>query len=282
MLVGLSNTQLLMKRLCGVSCYHQRHSSRWSKFGRLLGAGDYGLRIIILSYMWLHPSHPDPKGCALRLLAHMLGVCMKQVRLAKCKALGVLWDFASLHQHPDPSSGLFRTDQEEKIFQKALSGLPIFFAHPRVFVWKITKHPPGYPNDYDLPPEANRNEYHQRGWPFTESCWAGLTKASSLVREFQIWQYTEASDAYRTARFDRSSRTAPLTPDLFAKALDECSFTNQKSNKPLVIQLHRLYFEKTFEQVENLDFSSMYCDDQAIVQVCQIIQQGYAPHLEPQ
>jgi hypothetical protein len=107
-----------------------------------------GLHIITLSYMWLHPCHPDPKGNTLYAFAYWLkkrletslgdGICGPPI-------WGVFWDYASLLQHPDLSNGVCRSDYEEDLFQEGLDNLANFFSHQFTHCYKITKFPE---NDY--------------------------------------------------------------------------------------------------------------------------------------
>ena len=42
------------------------------------GRIDFSLRIILCSYPWMHPKHPDPRGETLRLLARVLRAYLRR------------------------------------------------------------------------------------------------------------------------------------------------------------------------------------------------------------
>jgi hypothetical protein len=229
-----------------------------------------GFHIIALSYMWLHPSHPDPKGTTLRTLAAMLQSYLDD----GFPVWGVFWDFVSLYQHSSPHTGQLRTPQEESKFQEGLKSLSIFYSHKGTVVFKVTKLPPGYPDGYDLPSGANCSPYDQRGWPFTESSWASMTKSS--LRTLDISHKTEEKSFFAT----RISRRAPLVPRLFDQEPDKLSFTNKKRDKPLVSNLYRQGFVKQFSEVIELDYSALKWHDEEVVRVAEILSGGYAPQLK--
>ena len=69
------------------------------------------LPVIVVSHMWLTQSHPDPKGTTLQRLAQW---CQDFVKESGSN-WGIFWDYASLYQHPDPSQGVYRSDDEEEM-----------------------------------------------------------------------------------------------------------------------------------------------------------------------
>lgn len=149
--------------------------------------GGFHLPIIVLSYTWLHPLHPDPNGETLRLLGRLLPAFIR--RHARW---GVFWDVASLLQHPDASNGVLRSAAEEVLFRDGLASLAAFFAHQYTYVLRATAFPPRYPEGYDVPEGANTAPYMERGWPYVETCWAAMTKSSA--RCFDVGGVTQVSD----------------------------------------------------------------------------------------
>ena len=73
---------------------------------------DDELRVIVLSYGWTTPAHPDPLGATLQRVAEVLrhydGVW------------AVFWDFASLFQHSPLPGGPRRTEEEQQLFIQGL------------------------------------------------------------------------------------------------------------------------------------------------------------------
>lgn len=173
------------------------------------------LPIFLVSYGWLQPSHPDPKGVRLRLLASVLESALKNS--SRSKMLGVFWDFGSLHQHPTNGS---RTKDEEALFKEGLRFLSPLFSHPRTVLLMITKFPADYPAGYDLPDQgANTSNYLDRGWCFAESATAML--ASHLVLDISLiddghaptmWTAKNHGLVYRCV----AGRRPPLLPAQFS------------------------------------------------------------------
>ena len=136
----------------------------------LIAATDeYGIHLICLSYPWLTPQHPDPRGDTVRTVARLLrwfidgdgGTDPEPLRW------GVFWDFASLMQHPNPEdSADMRTPPEERFFKEGLGNLAMFYSHPHTYVVRVTEFPPLYP--YPPPYElkngiAGVRKYDERG-----------------------------------------------------------------------------------------------------------------------
>lgn len=59
-----------------------------------------------------------------------------------------------------------RPPNEEALFKQALSSLAAFYAHRAVIVFRLTRFPAGYPEEYSaaLLPGTKVNEYANRGW----------------------------------------------------------------------------------------------------------------------
>ncbi|CAB9529492.1 NACHT, LRR and PYD domains-containing protein 3 [Seminavis robusta] len=142
------------------------------------------LRVICLSYMWLDKSHPDPHGWVLSTLVTKLKELVKNDLINRHNhCWGVFWDFASLYQHPDPSSDQYREEWQTDLFREGLEALSFFYSHPYINTYKITAFPDGYPKGYTVAEDPTLLKhatvpYAERGWPFTESCWAGLTQSA--------------------------------------------------------------------------------------------------------
>uniref|UniRef100_A0A0G4HZL7 Uncharacterized protein n=1 Tax=Chromera velia CCMP2878 TaxID=1169474 RepID=A0A0G4HZL7_9ALVE len=117
------------------------------------------IQIFALSCCWVTDSHPDPEGVYARTLARF-------VDSLGCARPLVFWDFVSLHQ---PAEDGTRTEEEESLFNEALTNLDVFFAseHARMHVVRITDLPSG---GTDSP----RPDYGRNGWTVFESSLAVL------------------------------------------------------------------------------------------------------------
>lgn len=86
------------------------------------------LRVIAVSHTWLQPSHPDPLGHNLAILATVLRA---RTRSGVGGRWAVFYDYASIFQHPP---GGRRTPDEERLFREALSFLCALYAHQYTIV----------------------------------------------------------------------------------------------------------------------------------------------------
>ena len=94
---------------------------------------DSGLRVIVLSYGWTTPLHPDPLGATLLrvadVLQHYVGTH------------AVFWDFCSLMQHSPSPGGPRRTPAEEATFGEGLVASGLLYAHRATIVFRLTTWP---------------------------------------------------------------------------------------------------------------------------------------------
>ena len=152
------------------------------------------IEIVVISHMWLHPQHPDPKGTTLRLLAEKLETIYATTARYSIQqfnhepGIAVFFDWCSLYQHPDPINGIKRTDTEEQLFQDGLQIISRLFSHQFTRVWKVTEFPnDNYPIGYSLPTHgANTAKYYERGWPVFECCLAEMGKDSHTSENLSL------------------------------------------------------------------------------------------------
>ena len=242
---------------------------------------DESLPVIALSHPWLHPNHPDPYSENLERIAAVL-----RHFVDLCPVWGVFLDFCSLHQHPDPTKSHFRSDRENELFKAGLGGLGPIYSHPHTIVLRLTSFPPGYPASYKkdgqvpLDPGAAAT-YYNRGWTFTESCWASLTKSSK--NSLDIGHVSTAGSDLTTLAGHRGlisectrggERLPPLTPHKFKEQLKIKRFTNGKEDYPLVVQLYRDVFRKRFRSTTTLDYSGLGWSDELVRQLVPLIRSG--------
>ena len=230
------------------------------------------IQIYMVSHMWLHPEHPDPKGTTLRLL--LAKSCYERLErsIGKCTPRwGIFWDYASLYQHPNPSAGLLRTPEENEMFQQGLNALATFFSHDWTRCYKVTEFPPDYLDQdaYNLPPGSNCAPYDDRGWPTVESCLVSMTKQADLTSDI----------SREDARNVTKQRRAPITPEQMRTVLEQKSFTNAKDDRPLVAQLYQEQFERRFGQVDQLRYESLGWDDDQVEQFAYVLASGCTPQL---
>eukprot|EP00523_Entomoneis_sp_CCMP467_P011173 CAMPEP_0168728294 /NCGR_PEP_ID=MMETSP0724-20121128/5610_1 /TAXON_ID=265536 /ORGANISM="Amphiprora sp., Strain CCMP467" /LENGTH=650 /DNA_ID=CAMNT_0008775135 /DNA_START=255 /DNA_END=2205 /DNA_ORIENTATION=+ len=267
----------------------------------------FHLGVILLSYPWLHRTHPDPRGYTLSLVVQALeqGLIQNQ-SLAKeveddddddsndddkdnwedSRKYAIFWDFASLHQHP-------RTEEQTASFHQGLDSLALFYSHPQTICFQVTQLPPNYPEGY-LEDSSNDDgaddtlvncaQYYERGWPFVESCWIS-TKDLKLAWDISKHQKALLNEEAEAETTDwatvptNARRMAPLTPDCVAQKLERLKFTNAQQDLPLVLELYRKEFTQHFAQQERLSYNKLEWGNEPVEFLSQVIGGGHCPEL---
>lgn len=235
----------------------------------------HGLRILCLSHMWLHPSHPDPKGYTLQLLAAAL--------FELGGRWAVFWDFASLHQH-DPATGKKRTEKEEKLFRIGLESIAVFFGHPMTIVFRVTQLPAMYPRGYNLSTQDARVvPYEGRGWTVAETAFASLScrnnKSKSLLDISDI-RSLDVHGQTSSPLFALKVSPVPLSPRKFRKVISSCSFMNKTTDLPVLCRQYEIFFKETLCQAKELIYTSMGWGDEEVIEFAKILESYEFPKLE--
>ena len=259
---------------------------------KMCGVPNGVLPIVCISYPWLSPAHPDPRGFHVRNVARALQALISEPAEASATLVGpggkqrygVFLDFCSLFQHPAPAKGVFRTDEQDEQFKVALSALGSIYAAAGTNVFRLTALPEGYPQDgdgYDLPAGCNVALYNDRGWCFTESRWATLTKPATASFDLgpisggtggagsDMGPITSAQLVETCAR--GGSRPPPLLPSQFEESLETKAFTNGKSDKPLVSALYARAFHNCFRHVFVLHYERLGWGDDEVLQLARVL-----------
>jgi len=239
---------------------------------------NYGLPIAALSYPWLTPSHPDPLGANLSRVAKALKALLSDPSVPR---LGVFWDFLSLHQHPNPANGIMRTEEENALFKQGLACLGTLYSHQHTTVLRLTSFPDGHKKE-DQPEGTNVAKYFDRGWCYTESSLASLTKYSSKSLDLgQMRDHKEYSRRDLIGECTQGGgRRPPLLPAQFEAELETKSFTNGKDDKPLVKRLYEAAFTEQFGKATKLALSFLGWGDAEVAQMAEVIASGATPRLE--
>ena len=241
--------------------------------------GKYCLPVAALSYPWLTKDHPDPRGANLSRVARALKALLSERRAFT--RLGVFWDFGSLHQHPDPANGVMRTEEQNALFKQGLGCLGTLYSHPHTYVLRLTSFPDGHKAE-DQAEGTNVAKYFDRGWCFTESSWASLTKAVALSLDLGKMRVGVEYDcgSLRDDCTQDGGRRPPLLPSAFAAELETKSFTNGKDDKPLVKRLYEAAFEEQFGKATELIYDDLGWGDAEAAQLAEVLASGAAPRLE--
>ena len=130
---------------------------------RLGENSEKNLKIISISHPWQQPNHPDPKEVNVKLLAKVLKLFIDHDGGG---TYGIFFDFMDLFQRGPNSNE--RNEVEAALFKIALSNMMEWYAHPKVFTFKLTKLPDGYPDGFTFPAGCtpNRAGYFDRRVPY--------------------------------------------------------------------------------------------------------------------
>ena len=174
-----------------------------------------------------------------------------------------------------------RTEEQNALFKQGLGCLGTLYSHQHTRVLRLTSFPDGHKAE-DQAEGTNVAKYFDRGWCFTEQCWAGLTKAGCLSLDLGKMRGGKEYD-YRSLIDDctqAGGRRPPLLPSAFAAELETKSFTNGKDDKPLVKRLYEAAFEEQFGKATELDYNNLGWGDAEAAQLAEVLASGAAPRLE--
>lgn len=263
---------------------------------KMCGVQNGALPVVCVSYPWLHPHHPDPLGFHASNLARALKALISEPASASATLVGpggtqrygVFLDFCSLFQHPSPASGGFRSKEQDEAFKRGLTALGALYSALGTSVVRLTALPVAYPEGYDLPEGCNVALYNDRGWCFTESRWATLTKpATSSLDLGPISSGTGGAGSDAATPITREqlidacarggSRPPPLLPSQFEESLATKSFTNGKSDQPLVCALYAQAFHNTFRHVFVLHYEKLGWGDDEVLQLARVLEAVVEP-----
>ena len=123
--------------------------------------------------------------------------------------------------------------------------------------------------------------YFDRGWCFTESSWASLTKSGRLSLDLGLMRDDEEYSCVSLVDecTKGGGRRPPLLPSRFAAELETKSFTNGKDDKPLVTRLYAAAFEEQFGKATGLRYVRLGWGDAEAAQVAEVLASGAAPDL---
>lgn len=229
--------------------------------------------IIVMTYMWLDPKHPDPRGQMLQLLVNKLKTLVDG-------RWGIFWDYASLYQNYyssyNSNQQIQRSQHETDLFKKALHGMNQLYAHPLVTVLRIKDFPPDFEQSATLLP------YDKRAWPFFEFCMAAMTShRDDKIIDLQ-YPTKNNGNANDMAKKDQPSSNCvpPMTPARFERELAKRSFTNAKDDRPLILELYPKEISRRFDNVQTYNLIRQFWGDAEMSLVAEMIRDGHLPYLK--
>ena len=249
----------------------------------LIAASDdeLGLHLIAVSYPWLTPQTPDPKGSWLHLIASVLSHFVAERGGTRW---GVLWDYGSVLQHVDYQAGKRLNRVEMALYTQGLSAFADFYAHPNTWGLLCTKWPAGYPEGYQL--DSPPVPYFQRGWCVAEYAWSVIAKAAHKVLDLGQYSGTRQGlfgpEGIVVECTRGSARQPPLLPAEFAELIhgDRVRFSNKAKDGPVVINDYTRIFSRTYAAATALDFSYLDWTDVDGVQLAKVLASGALGLLE--
>ena len=200
--------------------------------------------IIVLSYCWASPEHPDPENKLLSNDSEFLAyldmsrhfgddnTSMQKVNVGDKEVL-VFWDWPCLYQKKD--GGI--TPQQLDSFKRGLQSVNVLYGHVGTLCLLCTEghYPPG-----------SRPDYKGSGWPYFESLVSTLVKdqnkAVDLPRALEWVRKTGVNtrdaDGNRSIHWlyqhvRRAERQLPVSPDVFDREIEHKRVTNGNDKQVL-------------------------------------------------
>jgi len=221
------------------------------------GMIDDGVVVLVLSYCWCTPEHPDPDG---KLLADVckFGRYLEELRAfvgpthlgLRGRRVVVFWDYPSLYQNR-PGDPL--TKWQQRSFQTGMGLANILYAHTKTWVLLCT--------------HAYRAlTYSESAWPFFEWSVSHLIKDPDLIVDLPTALHfikqtaTDAETWKRSLYFlrdtcRRRARRLALAPEAFNSALANKPIANSEDR----LALRRMY-RQAFVTVVRPTMSFQLCD----------------------
>lgn len=181
------------------------------------------VKIVAISYCWLTPVHPDPRG---EQLQETLGPALTLLMEREGCDVAVFLDFCSCYQKPF-------ADDEKMRFKRALAHINLWYTHMSTTVWMLT----GVPHSW----RRRSLPYHERGWPSFEFAISCMISPFDAVLDLGLLKqdHTDYSSVWLTCR---GPRRAPMLPDRFSEELQQKVFTNGADCEMVIAKYKETFF----------------------------------------
>ena len=233
--------------------------------------------IIVLSYPWRTPEHPDPTGSLLAMLAVQLEwylserAQLKLENVVSSHEVGIFIDFWSLYQRSE-------NDWERAVFDMALNSMDAWYGHAGTVTLQLTK----LPEDWGKVGEDR--QHSGRGWCTFEKHVSSLAKVSTHVldggcfdKTLLVQQHPAAAGigdgrfaqksvrqlAMQATHEDRGdspflssliNHGGPLHPERFPDVLATKGFTKEE-DRARVVELYRAVAQGVLSTKSHTSFS---------------------------
>ena len=232
---------------------------------------DQLLPIVAISFCWASPTHPDPNGHQLTVVANALQLEAPKYASYGFEDMGVFWDWLSIYQKDAQGN---RTVAETEGFGFALKQtMDLWYSHQGTTVYMLT----------ELPPDCHRAGYFQSGWTTYERCSAEQIKKYDL----QLAKWKLVLDLGHQHGLNSKGlpteyeRRWPTGPDDFDKLVQTLHFTNG-ADRDTVKGLFRKMSNSQLGGIAMLNFQrmSMLTIDEAVrlggaLRLCDNLQELY-------
>lgn len=205
---------------------------------------EHKVPIVALSYCWVEPSHPDPKGEQFKSVAKVLDVCLNglgwdnDASRRVCVDMAVFWDYGSLYQND-------RSEEELASFMHGLKSVNLWYSHQMTTVWMLTRVPKGV------------KPYVERGWPCFERQVATMTKPFHFSLDLGLLPEDYGGRQYYDLKNTcNCKRPPPVHPSVFRESLASKSFTNG-SDRGFVMDKYNHTFNEVMGSASTLVFAQL-------------------------
>jgi len=205
---------------------------------------DTPVAMIVLSYGWISPKHPDPERFHLsRLLKYLkrYKIQMKSTEIFDCCTF---WDYASLPQEP-------RSEVENVLFKRGLAIINLLYSAPKTLVLQLKEMPV-------IGTDVKLINYDLRGWcTFEEICSSVQKRSLLLVDLSRITESLDGNDDFHEITAHAvAGRRPPVHPDTMEQILKSKKFTNG-ADRDMVVSLYREFFREVCKSLSQLHFQKI-------------------------
>uniref|UniRef100_A0A7S1RHM4 F-box/LRR-repeat protein 15-like leucin rich repeat domain-containing protein n=1 Tax=Alexandrium catenella TaxID=2925 RepID=A0A7S1RHM4_ALECA len=247
----------------------------------LYDAPEGGIIVVAVSYGWLAPTHPDPEGHHLMMLAGLVRHFLSVLSRYKLR-VAVFLDYCSLYQSPktDEQRAVFeRTPEQDALFKIGLDNVNLWYAHQLVQVWLLRSV---------ATDSQNPTPYDCRGWTTFEkllSAWVSFlvfdfyelgtsdpSQLQPLLEDEAPSLYAVFSEQLRGCRTGTSLQSSPpLPPSAFNDVIVAKKFTSGKTDEKHVIDLYAKTFSEVLSAATALSYSGKSWDDDKLVALANVL-----------
>uniref|UniRef100_A0A7S1LZN2 Uncharacterized protein n=1 Tax=Alexandrium catenella TaxID=2925 RepID=A0A7S1LZN2_ALECA len=233
----------------------------------------YALSILVLSYPWLDPQHPDKDLATMkRMLPCLKAFHQGATKIGEGRTVGLMMDYPCLPQKSITGED-DRTDEEKARFKRGLGTINEWYKHPYTTVLVCDVDMPGEESGH-----TNLRPYAQRGWcsfEFRASCLVKTMFCLWSLKGYELGRCTTWGSANQDAK-SGILRAAPMTPPKFDAMLragverGEIAFT-AKADLDFVIAQYEKAFLSAFSHTKTLMYQYLKWPDSHMLELAEAL-----------